>query len=314
MQRLSYLNKQLDRLSETIGKSTQYDSLTVEQNIKSSVISFLNSEENEDYYRTSLDFEKVQAAFDQRLLQTEGSSYIRSVINSLQDEVSHIYEDTGSSTKALYSPSAGFFYSSVDGYEYLKMSDFEEPTISGYNSLMQMPAAEIPGNAVGKIQHYSYWTFIAEVPSSVASDLYIGKSVTLEFEIDEIGATKVNTFVDYISRSVDDMNAVRFRCGTMTAELFGIRKHSPHMILKTYSGLKVSNDALRVVDNVTGVYVLSAQRILFKPVEILFVTDEYYLVKPKTSSSEYMLKAQDEVIIGGKGLSDKKIMNYTKND
>ena len=314
MQNLSFLNKKLERLTETLRKSTQYDSLTVEQSIKNSIVSYLNSGNNDDFNHKSTNAEKVQSAFDQRLLQSEGSSYISSVINSIEDEISNIYQVAGSSSKSLYSPSAGYFYSRIDGYEYLNMSDYKEPTVATYESLMQMPQSEISDYAVGKLQHYSYWAFIAEVPSSVASELYVGKSVTLEFEIDEIGATKVSTFVDYISRSVNNKNAVRFRCGTLTAELFGIRKQSPHMILKTYTGLKVSNEALRVVDGVTGVYVISAQRILFKPIEIVFVTDEYSLVKPLSTSAEYSLKAQDEVIIGGKGLEDKKIFNFSKND
>ena len=314
MQNLSYLNKKLERLKDTIRKSTQYDSLTVEQSIKNSIISFLNSGSDDDFNQKSISEEKVQSAFDQRLLQSEGSSYITNVIASIESEISQIYQDAGSSSKSLYSPSTGYFYSNIDGYEYLNMSDYKEPTVAMYESLMQMPQSEISDFAVGKLQHYSYWAFIAEVPSSVASDLYVGKSVTLEFDIDEIGATKITTFVEYISRPVNDKNAVRFRCGTLTAELFGLRKQTSHMILKTYTGLKVSNEALRVVDGVTGVYVLSAQRILFKPIEIVFVTDEYSLVKPQPTSAENTLKAQDEVIIGGKGLEDKKILNLTKND
>ena len=314
MQMLSYLDKKRDRLTETLGKSTQYTSLSIEQNIKSSIISFLNADDSNDYIRKITDFNIIQSYFDQKLLQNEGSSYIKRVIESVDNEINQIHEETGAALKSLSSPSAGYFYSSIDGYEYLKMSDYQEPTVSIYNTLMQMPKQDVADDAVGKLQHYSYWAFIAEVPSDIATDLYVGKSVILEFELDEIGSTRVSTFVDYISRSVNDMNAVRFRCGTLTSELFGIRKQSPHMILKTYSGLKVSNDALRVLDNVTGVFVLSAQRILFKPVEILFVTDEYSLVKPKITTGEYALKAQDEVVIGGKGLADKKIMNYTKND
>ncbi len=314
MQILSYLDKKRDRLSETLGKSTQYTSLLIEQNIKNSIISFLNADNSNDYIRKIADFNDIQSSFDQKLLQNEGSSYIKGVIDSINEEIEQIHTETGAVLKSLYSPSAGYFYSNVDGYEYLNMSDYQEPTVAMYNTLMHMPKQEVSKLAVGKLQHYSYWSFIAEVPSDIASDLYVGKSIILEFELDDVGSTRVATFVDYISRPVNDMNSVRFRCGTLTSELFGIRKQSPHMILKTYTGLKVSNDALRVLDNVTGVFVLSAQRILFKPVEILFVTDEYSLVKPKISTGEYALKAQDEVVIGGKGLSDKKIMNYTKND
>ncbi|MBO5299172.1 MAG: hypothetical protein J6B51_03730, partial [Clostridia bacterium] len=73
-QQLTYLNKKLARLNETIGRSTQYDILTVEQNIKDSIISYLNGDYHGEFRSASMGVESVQAAFDQRLLQQEGSS------------------------------------------------------------------------------------------------------------------------------------------------------------------------------------------------------------------------------------------------
>ena len=313
-QRLSYLNKKLDRLSETIRKSTQYDILTVEQSIKDSIITFLNGEYNNEFSSLSDGFEVVQSFFDQKLLQQEGTSYINDVINSLKDEISQIYSESGSSEKNLYSRSAGYFYSKVDGYEYLNMKDYEEPTVSSYDTLTMMPQSSLSENAVGKIQHYSYWAFIAKIPTEYVSDLYVGKNVSLEFSTDKVGTIRINTSVEYISRAQDGMNAVRFRCSTLTSDLFELRKEKPHMILKTYNGLRVNNEALRVVNGETGVYVLSAQRILFKPVEIIYVSDEFSLVAAKSNTGDRVLKAKDEIIIGGKDLFDGKIVNVTRYD
>lgn len=313
-QQLTYLNKKLARLNETIGRSTQYDILTVEQNIKDSIISYLNEDYHGEFRTASMEFESVQAAFDQRLLQQEGSSYINSVIRSVKDEISDIYNESGLSEKILYSPSAGYFYSKADGYEYIDMSDYATPTVADYQTLMALPQDSVSARCVGKIQHYSYWAFIAVVPSEYAADLYVGKSVYLDFPIDDIGSKKINMSVEHISRAQDGQNAVRFRCGTLTADLFGLRKESPHMILKTYTGLKVDNEALRVVDGQTGVYVLSAQRILFKPVEIIYVSDDFSLVSSKANTGDRVLKAKDEIIIGGKDLFDGKVVNVTKYD
>lgn len=311
-QQLSYLNKKLSRLKKTISKSTQYDVLTVDQNIKDSVISFLNQNYHGEYQSALNGFEEIQSAFDQKLLQQEGTSYIKTVIQSLEDQIDLIYTQSGLSEKNLRSPSAGYFYSKVDGYEYLNMNDYEDLTVSAYLSLMEMPPSEVADNCVGKLQHYSYWAFVSSVPSEYAADLYVGKTVYLEFTVENVGTKKISTTVEYISRAQDGINAVRFRCGTLTAELFGLRKETPHMVLKTYTGLKVDNEALRVVDGETGVYVISAQRIVFKPVEIVYVTEQYSLVSSKANTGNRVLKAKDEVVIGGKDLFDGKVVNVTK--
>jgi hypothetical protein len=179
---------------------------------------------------------------------------------------------------------------------------------------MQLTKDNVSNLCVGKIQHYSYWAFVSSIPSEYVADLYVGKTVYLEFNIPDVGSKKISTTVEYISRAQDGRNAVRFRCGTLTADLFGLRKESPHMILKTYTGLNVKNEALRVVDGQTGVYVISAQRIIFKPVDVIYVSDEFSLVSSKANTGDRVLKAKDEIIIGGKDLFDGKIVNVTKYD
>ncbi len=312
--KLSNLNRKLSRLNDTIGKSTQYDIFTVEQNIKDSIISYLNRKHNDEFSNSSYEFSSVQTAFDQRLLQQEGSSYIKEVIKSIKGEISQINAESGLSEKTLYAPSAGYFYSKTDGYEYINMEDYENPTIASFNSLMQLTKDNVSNLCVGKIQHYSYWAFVSSIPSEYVADLYVGKTVYLEFNIPDVGSKKISTTVEYISRAQDGRNAVRFRCGTLTADLFGLRKESPHMILKTYTGLNVKNEALRVVDGQTGVYVISAQRIIFKPVDVIYVSDEFSLVSSKANTGDRVLKAKDEIIIGGKDLFDGKIVNVTKYD
>ena len=73
--------------------------------------------------------------------------------------------------------------------------------------------------------------------------------------------------------------------------------------------MKVSNKALRVVDGADGVYVLIGQKVVFKPVEILFSTDEFSIVKAKSDYNARRLTVNDEVICGGKDMFDGKIVN-----
>ena len=83
------------------------------------------------------------------------------------------------------------------------------------------------------------------------------------------------------------------------------------MILQSYSGFKVSSEALRVNNGETGVYVLSGQRIIFKPVEILYSTEDFSVITSKNKTGSKILKTKDEVVIGGHDLFDGKILNLS---
>ena len=77
---------------------------------------------------------------------------------------------------------------------------------------------------------------------------------------------------------------------------------------RSYKGFKIDSDALRIVDDEYGVYVLSAQRVIFKPVEILYSNDDFLIVDAAGTGSR-ALTSKDEVIIGGKDLYNGKIVN-----
>ena len=73
----------------------------------------------------------------------------------------------------------------------------------------------------------------------------------------------------------------------------------------------MSSEALRVNDGETGVYVLSGQRVVFKPVEVLYSTEEFSVITSKNKIGSKILKAKDEVVIGGHDLFDGKILNLS---
>jgi len=54
--------------------------------------------------------------------------------------------------------------------------------------------------------------------------------------------------------------------------------------------------------------VLSAKRVIFKPVNILYSTDGFSVVESAVTVGAKVLAAKDAVIIGGKELYDGKIV------
>jgi len=313
LKRLEYLNRNISRLEESIDKSTQYSLQTIDKNIKENIIEYLNKSDSKDFDKVvSLSYD-VQTVFDQKLEQQYGSSYIQGLIDEMKSEMKSIYSSNNAQETTLYSPSAGFFLSFVDGYEYISMDDYVSPTVQVYNELISLQPEYVSSLCVGKLQHYSNWCFIALIPADYVNDLYVGKTVYLDFTVNYSDTVRAKTVVSSISRANEGNCAVRFNCSTLTADLFKLRKETPKMILKSISGMKVSNESLRVVNGQTGVYVLSAQRILFKPINIVYATETYSIVEAAVKSGDKVLKVKDEVIIGGKDLYDGKIINISND-
>ena len=144
--------------------------------------------------------------------------------------------------------------------------------------------------------------------TSDASNLTVGGLANIEIDFPESGKELISFYVQDISNSVNDKSAVVFRCETTTGDTVSLRKTDAKLMKRSYNGFKIDSDALRIVDDEYGVYVLSAQRVIFKPVEILYSNDDFLIVDAAGTGSR-ALTSKDEVIIGGKDLYNGKIVN-----
>ena len=96
------------------------------------------------------------------------------------------------------------------------------------------------------------------------------------------------------------------------AEVAQLRQQSVDIIFTTYSGLRVSSQALRYEQNVPGVYVLDKTTIRFKPVEIIKDNGNFLLCEPRTGTDDaHTLSRLDLVILesGGTELKDGALLD-----
>ncbi len=308
---LLYLYRKIDQLNETIQKVTQYDIITIEENIKNELLEYLALSSNSTFSDKIEKVDDIQISMNQKQISTSGISYYTNTLEEFKREQSSVIAQSSASEKKLYSKSAGYFTSTYDGYEYLNYNNYVDVTVNDYHQLMSLTAMDIPDLYVGKIQNEPVWKYYSLISTEDASSLHIGSVVYLEFKSQLNEKFKVRTQVEYKSKPVEGYVVVTFKCNTLNNDVFSIRKDSCKMILQSYSGFKVSSEALRVNNGETGVYVLSGQRIIFKPVEILYSTEDFSVITSKNKTGSKILKAKDEVVIGGHDLFDGKILNLS---
>jgi len=222
----------------------------------------------------------------------------------------------------VVSPYAGYFISSVDGYE--SKADFaalssEAVTAQQVNELMDSKPDKVDG-AYGKIIGQHTWYMLCNMPQTQASIVKKGYYVTVSFP--EKGLYDLPMRVQSVSNRAEDMVAVVFKCTLMNEALSSLRKEKAEITVKTYEGFRISNEAmLENKDGLTGVYVLSGRRVVFKPIRILYHADNHVIAREavyykangeidtKKTPALPQLEAYDRVIVKGKNLYDGKVIN-----
>lgn len=222
----------------------------------------------------------------------------------------------------IRSPYAGYFVSSVDGYEdqcdYASLAS-TSVTTEQVDALMNSKSENVDG-AYGKIIGQHSWYLLCNMPQNRAAMVKKGYYVTVSFP--EKGLYDLPMRVQSVSNRAEGNVAVVFKCTRMNESLSALRKEKAEITVKTYDGFRISNDALVENENgLTGVYVLSGRRVVFKPIHILYHADNHVMAtaavyykdngeidKEKTPDLP-VLEVYDRVIVKGKNLYDGKVIN-----
>jgi len=199
---------------------------------------------------------------------------------------------------------SGYFVSQTDGYEQVFNTDnLEEITPEFLDSATTKKQKD---SVVGKIVSDYEWYIAAKVSINESMNFKEGDSLKINTSVKSSPTLSVKVKKINISDSTGGA-VIIFACNEMNSELASMRSGPMTVVKAEYSGLKVPRKALRVVDSVRGVYVLTGMQIAFVPVEILY-SNESYIICEKQNEAEEALKLYDMVVVKGKNLYDGKIV------
>ena len=212
---------------------------------------------------------------------------------------------------SVESPAAGYFCKEVDGYEEVFTAEaLEDITYEGYQQLVSSQPQTV-SDAVGKIVTTHVWYLGVDLDNTQAQKFELGDSVRLDFKFAN-GQTVTGEVVQIIPDNERSNTVVIFECKDVSDRMLKLRQQSVDIIFTTYSGLRVSSQALRYEQNVPGVYVLDKTTIRFKPVEIIKDNGNFLLCEPRTGTDDaHTLSRLDLVILesGGTELKDGALLD-----
>ncbi len=274
-------------------------------NIHASLMSAIRGTQNGFVDTKVADCEQLLSDLNRYQIITGKVSDFNSLISSLKAERDALQASITAPVDSIKSPESGYVIYSIDGYE-------NSVTASDISSLcaedMQSIApSNTNGNEVCKIVSDYEWYIATEMPFDEVLNLREGSTVTLKTALPSSPEIKVT--VKHINKqSVQDNAVVVFSCNNMNTELASMRWLEMTVVYEQYDGLKVDNRAVRVVDGVKGVYVLTASQVKFVEVNVIWTGENYSIVE-RQSSDKKVLRIYDEIIVKGKNLYDGKVIN-----
>ena len=171
--------------------------------------------------------------------------------------------------------------------------------------LKAAPAAPVD-DAIGKLVEGYTWYFCCEADKRLADSLTAGKTYTLHFSY--APEQDVLAVLESIVVSGEDGYVLTFSSTRVTDELLLLRSHTASIVRTKHEGLRVRNEARRVIDGQVGVFVRSGLTMEFRPIEVVYADEMYSIVKWESGKSG-VLKLYDEVVVTGKDLYDGKIIS-----
>ncbi len=231
-------------------------------------------------------------------------SDFKSLITTLKTDRDSLKASMTAPLGELKAHMSGYVVYTVDGYESIITPDgLDNLTVEDINNIK---AEEKSDSAICKIVSDHEWYIAAEMPFDEALKLKSGQSVKLKTSL--LSSPEIKATVRNVNKkSLGENVVVVFACNAMSIELAVARNIEFTVVYEEYEGLRVDNRAIRVVDGVTGVYVLTASQVKFVAINVLWQGENYSIVEQQASTNK-VLRIYDEIIVKGKNLYDGKFI------
>ena len=249
---------------------------------------------------------KLLSSLSKKQLVTGGTVDLTATITQLEQEKNSLSASYKRALRTVTAPVAGYFADKTDGYEEMLANVVPETLtaeqLHGY--LDSEPPAPQPSS--GKIVSGYEWYFACFVPDSYFNTLSTGAELSLRmsFVTDE----EIPVTVAAGSRADNGTMLVVFRCAYMSEELSAIRRENVQVLLVKRTGLKVPKRAIVIDDSMqAGVYIRYGNIVSFRKIDQIYSEPADYVISKETDEKGY-LHMYDDIIVGGRGLYDGKII------
>lgn len=263
-----------------------------------------------DYARRELDSLLVQ--LNKREIITGAVKNYDDRVEALKAEKTALTAQLSGSVQEITGANSGYFFYGVDGYEGLfDTAALNSMTLDDFAALKEKePQPTAPG-AVGKLLDSYVWYVAIPVESSLLTRFEEGGRYRLTFPYN-YSRTLEMTLSRIVTEYERDDAVLIFACTTMPEGFSYLRVQNVEITVEAQSGILVPEEAVRIVDGVTGVYILHGGKVEFRRIVILLQRDGDCIVDATLKAGKEetpFLSAHEHIITAGKNLYDGKVLN-----
>ena len=278
--------------------------LKLDTSITGDILALRQTLSGGDYTAADSDIAQLKAAVLKRDHPYTSQEEIETEIKAVEGQISSLKASL-SGAATVTAKAAGTYSAVCDGYETVLTTAFLEDVTPGKLARLQPAGTE---SSMGKLIYGDTWYYVVSLPEEQAAQLKALGTVTLRFAkgFDQ----NLRMQVANVSAAENGQAAVTLSCRKYLAQTTLLRHQAADVILRTYEGLRVPSNALRVSEEgVTGVYCLDGVTAAFRPVTVLYQGQGYALVRPADGAADTRtLRAGDEVIASAGALHDGKVI------
>ena len=217
--------------------------------------------------------------------EVENGGSASDLLSELKARKFEIEKLLGGIRKEVSSPAAGYFYTTLDGMESaVKESEIASLTpldINGFDEILSDYTAE--PSSIGKITNTFSWYIAAVLPEEEANLLTPGKTVKISID----SSAEVKAEIIAINPDSAGKCSVMLKSTLNAKGVFEKRRVSFEICYEEYQGLYIPSSAVRVIDGVTGVYVVGTNdSVSFRAIDIILREESYCIVKSSFTPHE----------------------------
>jgi hypothetical protein len=304
-QTLKGLKEQLSRLEEiTASAEDSLDKSRLDSEIASDIVQLHQLVANQSFSQLDTFSCGFKRLVFKRDYTADQADQVSALISTLSGQISSLEADTSQQTQVISASVPGTYSALLDGYEsVLTKEKALALTPSGFRALAPVG---INQSAVGKLITDSTWYYVTVLPESQTRNLKVNGSVSVRLA--RTLSEPISMTVLSVSEPENGEMVVVFSCSRYLPQVTLLRQTSADIISSSSSGLRVSKESLRVLeDGTVGVYCMAGLQAEFRKVQIVYEGDSFYLVSASPEGSS--LKAGDEVFVAGEAIYSGKVVS-----
>lgn len=248
--------------------------------------------------------------WNQRMILIDTTTDISAAIAALRQEKNTLTAQLGVCREETVASVSGYYYAECDGYESVFTAERAlTMTPEEFLSLTHTQATE-DTTAVGKISRSYQWYLSVMIPAEREADFSPGISYTVSFPYN--GGKNLDMQLERMELSSDGLMLV-FSSGSLPENFTFSRVQPVQISYRNFEGIRLPVSALRAVDGINGVYILTGSIVHYRAVEILYEEDDFCIVRADYENDPpegyQWLRCNDIVITKGRGLHEGRVLS-----